>query len=94
MSISAHPSKISYSPKWAPHVVGEYPKRRIDPETGAPEEQKWTAKCDLCGTVAQGVCTSGLVNQHIANFALAHSSPNPMRSDKKTCPFHQRGKRP
>lgn len=64
----------TYSPLWCPNVVGRYSPRQQDPETGMPEEQLWEAECTACkARWGPAACTSGLVRNHIANFAKAHT---------------------
>lgn len=69
----------SYSPPWAPHVVGTYPDRKFDPETQEWSDQKIEMKCTTCGGTYQFTCTSGAVRQHIQNFAVAHAHRDPFR---------------
>jgi hypothetical protein len=64
----------TYSPKWAPHVVGSFETRAID-ESGLPEEKKVEARCSVCGGTFQRTCTSGLMRQWINTFASAHVHP-------------------
>lgn len=64
---------LSYSPKWAEHVSGNYEPPVFDEDGKKTEGQKWVAKCSKCNATTQGVCETGVVSQHIANFALVHA---------------------
>lgn len=67
---------MTYSPPWAPHVVGEYNERIVD-EDGAAE-QRIAIRCSICGGTYQVVCTSGAVRRHIQNFAVVHTHRDAM----------------
>lgn len=68
----------SYSPPWAQHVVGDYPERVIDPETGLGEPQLIKMRCNTCGETSQYSCTSGAVRQWIGKFAFVHLHRDPL----------------
>lgn len=61
-----------YSPPWATHVVGEYPEREVDPETGQAEAQLVRLRCGQCGGTHQVTCFTGAVRQHVLSFAKVH----------------------
>jgi hypothetical protein len=65
-----------WSPDWAPHVRGYYYDRLPD-EDGIPEEAEVGASCGQCGSVFKRMCASGMMRQHIANFAIAHTHRHP-----------------
>lgn len=70
---------IDYSPPWAPHVKGRYTERTVDPETRQPTEQRYVVKCEKCGAQwGPTTCLSGMVRQHIVNFAIAHPHRDPL----------------
>lgn len=69
----------SYSPPWAPHVVGTYPEKSVDPVTGEPEAQRVNMRCATCGATWRVDCYSGMVKQHVQNFALAHAHRDALR---------------
>jgi hypothetical protein len=63
----------TFSPGWCPHVVGTYE------ENDGEFEQKYSIVCNKCGaTWGPTICNSGLVRQHIGNFALAHIHRDPL----------------
>lgn len=63
-----------YRPPWCPHVVGRYSPRVIEPETGLPGEQRFVITCENCNAVyGPAPCTSGMVRQHVSNFAQSHA---------------------
>ncbi len=77
------PKWIEFRPEWAKHVVGEYSERTAD-EQGIPEEQLYRAKCTTCGeSYGPLKCSSGLVRQHIARFALLHLHRDPLAPIRK-----------
>ncbi len=65
-----------YIPPWAPHIEGRYEDRGADPD--APGDQKFSIMCHTCGTSYKGTCTSGMVRNHVVNFALAHTHKDPL----------------
>lgn len=68
---------IEWRPKYAPHVIGRYTERQIDPETHQPIEQRYSVECEKCGDKwGPTHCTSGLVRSKIANFATVHAHRN------------------
>jgi hypothetical protein len=72
-----------WRPKWAPHVRGEHTPRVMDPETGLPESQKIRIVCERCGaTWGPSECTSGLVRNKIAAYALDHKACLPVQTPK------------
>lgn len=60
-------------PPAAPHVLGRFTRRTFD-ESGLPEEQTVEARCEHpgCGATFRRMCSSGLVQEHIARFAVVH----------------------
>jgi hypothetical protein len=68
----------SWSPEWAPHAVGRYEAREVDPETGLAEPQRIEMTCSVCKDTARRSCTSGQVRQHIATFARMHLHRSPL----------------
>ncbi len=62
----------SYSPRWAPHVVGRYERRAFDPTLHVHEPQRYVVTCAACGAEHRGECASGMVRDHIATFARVH----------------------
>jgi hypothetical protein len=60
-----------WGPAWAPHVQGSWEDRTLD-EDGLPQEAHVEAACSECGATYQRTCTSGLMRDHIARFALVH----------------------
>lgn len=62
----------SWSPAWAPEIVGEYEEPRF--EGGMSIGQKWRARCTVegCGAKFEGTCSTGVVRAHIAKFASVH----------------------
>lgn len=67
----------SYSPPWAPHVIGEYPERVIDRETGQAESQLINMSCSKCNDTHQHTCDSGAVRQWILRYASVHLHRDP-----------------
>lgn len=65
-----------WSPAWAPHVLGYY-YDRVPDEDGIPEEAEVGATCTTCHTDFKRTCSSGMMRQHIANFAIAHVHRHP-----------------
>lgn len=55
------------------HVVGRFTRRVVD-DDGIPEEQHVIAHCTFagCGATFERKCASGLVQEHIARFAVVH----------------------
>jgi len=72
----------SWRPDWAPLVEGRYTKRIFDEETGLPDEQRIEMLCTRCGATWKIGCTSGLVRQHINNFAKSHTHIDPLAPKK------------
>lgn len=75
-------STEEYRPEWAKHVVGRYPLRTVDPETGIPNPQVIHMECETCGVTWQTTCDSGAVRRHIGNFATNHVHTDPMESNR------------
>ena len=71
-----------WRPPAVPHVVGSFTLREFDSETGAPEPQKWTARCEVCGVQFQGTCDSGQVLRHIQRFGVVHLHRDPFAPPK------------
>jgi hypothetical protein len=70
---------ITFSPRWAPHVVGEYTDRKLDPATGKPSGQTWKVRCGKCGaTFGPLACDTGMVRSHIGKFAVLHNHSDPL----------------
>lgn len=76
----------TYSPPWAKHVVGTYPEKSVDPETGEPQEQRIEIVCNECKATWRVDCRSGMVKQHVQNFALSHAHRDPLREPIKRNP--------
>jgi hypothetical protein len=68
---------LEYSPAWAPHVKGRFQERDVD-EDGLPDEAPVEARCETCGATFKRRCSSGLMRQHIAKFALVHLHRGPL----------------
>lgn len=63
-----------WSPPWAKHVKGTYTPRKVTPQGELEEPAVVSAKCSVCGAeYGPRKCDTGLVRNHIANFALAHA---------------------
>jgi hypothetical protein len=75
-------STQTYSPNWAPHVVGEY-ESAIDPETGRPEPTWVRMQCRTCGARHQVKCTSGSYRTWITKFATVHVHRDPLAPKEK-----------
>lgn len=62
-----------WRPQHAPHVVGRWTQRVFD-DDGMPEEQRVEIRCEHpgCGAEFKRACISGLVQQHVQRFAIAH----------------------
>lgn len=67
-----------WRPDWAKHVLGRFTRRTVDPDTRLPEPQKVEIKCEQCGATWQVQCSSGLVRNHINNFAKSHAHRDPL----------------
>lgn len=63
---------LAYSPDWAPHVVGTFPSREVDPETGRAEPQLIVMRCGRCFAEHRHHCTTGNVRSWINRFAIVH----------------------
>lgn len=74
----------AWSPDWAPHVVGRYTKRTFDAETQLPEPQKVEIRCTFPGCNAEWKldCSSGLVRDHVNNFAKSHTHRDPLAAPR------------
>lgn len=68
----------TYSPTWAPHVVGTYPERVIDRETGEADPQLVEMVCTICRDTHRVKCTTGAVRQWILRFAANHIHRDPL----------------
>ena len=75
MPVVAH----EYRPKWAPHVVGMFVERVVDPETGEPDPQVVDLKCEVCGDTHRVECRSGQPREKVAKYALGHVHRDVMR---------------
>lgn len=72
--------KHDYSPPWNPNVVGWHTDRDEDGEAEVG------AQCTVCKNSFKRKCTSGLMRQHIAQFALAHVHRGPLDPMPKVSP--------
>lgn len=70
-------SAEQWRPPFAPHVLGEYERRRFD-EDGLPEPQLVVAVCEKCGARWQTQCSTGQVRTHISRFATIHLHRDPL----------------
>jgi hypothetical protein len=70
-----------WRPPFAPHVVGWFEPRPAsrDLNPGETPEQKWRVRCETCGDVFQGACSTGAIRTHIARFAAAHLHRDPLK---------------
>lgn len=68
----------SYSPSWCSHVIGEYPEREVDPETGVAEPQLVRMRCTKCNDTHQVMCSTGAVRQWVLRYATAHAHRDPL----------------
>lgn len=59
-------------------MIGEFPEREFDPETGVAEPQVVRMRCSSCGDQHQVTCTTGAVRQWILRFASLHLHRDPM----------------
>jgi hypothetical protein len=77
--------ELEYRPRWAPHVRGTFPPREVDPETRQPEPVLVRMRCEWpdCRGYHQIVCTSGLMREHVARFALGHVHRDVFREKPK-----------
>lgn len=64
---------MRWSPRWAPHVVGNYPPREFDQETQEWNEQRIDILCTKCGEEHRVFCKSGMAREHIARYAFVHA---------------------
>ncbi len=71
------PTPVTHFFNPRPHIEGWYEQRRVDPETGEPEETPCGAKCTICGQSFKKMCASGLFRNHIINFGNAHAHTDP-----------------
>lgn len=62
----------TYSPAWAQHVIGTFPERQVDPETGQAEPQLVRMRCTKCGDQHQVMCSTGAVRQWVLRYATVH----------------------
>ncbi len=63
----------TYSPPFAPHVVGRYTRREYDEVRGVYEPQTVTAECRECGgRYGPAECASGQPRGHIDRWAVEH----------------------
>lgn len=67
----------SWSPEWAQHVVGQWPPRTVDPETGIPEPQLVQIVCNKCQATYRTKCSSGAVRSWVNKFARVHFHGDP-----------------
>lgn len=75
--MSAEGSWEEFEIKWAP-VTGLHTQRDED------GEQKWKARCNRCGaTIGPMTCLTGMIRQHVANFALDHTHRHPLEDPPK-----------
>lgn len=75
----------TFSPQWAPHIIGRYNKRVIDPETGESDPQIVRIVCGKCNAAYQVKCTTGAVRAWVNRFATVHYHGDPLD------PGHVRG---
>ena len=66
----------SWRPPHARHVLGTWTPRRFD--KGLPVPQVVRCACESCGATWEVSCTSGLVRQKVAQFALVHLHRDPL----------------
>ena len=63
--------KTTWSPTFAPHVVGTFGERKLD-DDGNPEPQRIEMVCNVCKATHRYDCTSGAVRSRISSFAASH----------------------
>jgi hypothetical protein len=82
--VTSEPEKrkrFPYRPQFAVHVIGVYDERRADPATGEPEEQRIDMLCEQCKATHVVFCKTGMVRQHVVNFARVHLHRDPFMSN-------------
>lgn len=73
---------MEWRPDSAQHVVGTYEERTFDAETGLPDPQDISIKCEACGKGWKTVCSSGAVRTWIARFAASHLHRDAMEAER------------
>lgn len=79
------PSELSetWSPPWAPHVVGRFEPRVYDAEEHRYEPQRVEIECVSCGARHRTECASGNVRQRVQVFARVHLHRDPLAPKEK-----------
>lgn len=86
-SVSGWPPELTeaWSPLQHPHIQIRYQPRKIDRETGLPEDQSFEVRClhvgddgQLCGGRWRGSCTSGRIREKALVFAARHLHRDPL----------------
>jgi hypothetical protein len=72
----------TYSPQWAPHIVGEFEPPTTD-ERGRPEPNKVRMRCGICKATHQTTCYSGAPRQWVLKFAVVHAHRDPLALEKE-----------
>jgi hypothetical protein len=77
------PQWEEWRPPYASHVVGRWTKLEAEPD-GAHLPQTYTMTCELCNqSWGPTKCTSGLIKNHIATFAIQHLHRSPLEAPTK-----------
>lgn len=75
-------SEQSYSPEWAPHVIGRYKPRQWDKQ-GDPVPIEILMSCTRCGAGRRVTSSTGQVKAAICRFARAHLHRDPLSDERK-----------
>lgn len=70
-------SRETFSPKWCPHVSGQY-DRGFDAD-GKPEPTWVELSCSFCHETYKIKCESGAPRQHVLRWASVHLHRDPMK---------------
>ena len=68
----------SWSPHWAPHVVGTWTPRTVDEETGEVDPSIVRIVCGVCNATHRVDCKTGNVRGWINRFASVHYHADPL----------------
>lgn len=95
MTNSSEPSPSAtmteqWSPRQHPHILIRYEPRRLDPETGMPDDQAFEVACGFvdasgkpCGGRWRGSCTSGRIREKALAFAARHVHRDPLAAEPR-----------
>ncbi len=76
-----------WQPRQHPHIQLRHEPRRIDPQSGMPDDQSFEVRCGyvspegvVCGGRWRGSCSSGRIREKALMFAARHVHRDPFQT--------------